>query len=107
MFAPRLECPHCGAPAHVDCATWNEGLELKHGCPPRQCNCGARKECGDEHFATCPAAPRRRPEPQCAPRARCYTLRFVGVPAASCAYCAKAERIVALWERIRNVAQLG
>lgn len=48
-----------------------------------------------------------RPEPLCSARARCHTLRFVGVPCAPCAYCLTAERIVTLWSRIRNVAQLG
>jgi len=29
-------CPHCGAPAGTTCAEWNQGLELKNGCPPRE-----------------------------------------------------------------------
>jgi hypothetical protein len=48
--------------------------------------------------------PRPRPIPLCSPRARCYTLRFVHVPTASCAYCDRAERLVNTWEMLRATA---
>jgi hypothetical protein len=56
-------------------------------------------------FAPMHETPRRKPEPLCSPRARCYTLRFVGVPCPLCLYCERAARLVSTWEALRNACE--